>query len=152
MRKLVFLSFAQQFGDFALLLLRLFVGFFLIWGVWDNISDPARMAEFADFLAKHHFTQPKLLALLSVYAQLAIGIGFMLGLFTRWAGILCVVHFIIAIVMVDRFGGMRGIFPAGCLVAIGLYLATHGAGRFSADSALRANELPRATGGVRLRK
>ncbi len=152
MRKLLFLSSAQQFGDFALLLLRVFVGFFLIWSVWDNISDAARMAEFADFLAKHRFTQPKLLAPLSVYAQLAIGIGFVLGLFTRWAGILCTVIFIVAIVMVDREGGMRGIFPSGCLVAIGLYLATHGAGRFSVDAGLKANELPRASGGVRLKK
>ena len=53
--------------------------------------------------------------------------------------------------MVDRFDGMRGIFPSGCLVVIGLYLATHGAGRFSVDAALRANELPRANGGVRFR-
>jgi uncharacterized membrane protein YphA (DoxX/SURF4 family) len=35
---------------------------------------------------------------------------------------------------------------------IGLYLATHGAGRFSIDEALRANETPRSTGGVRLKK
>ena len=60
--------------------------------------------------------------------------GFVLGLFTRWAGIVCVVIFVVAIAMVDRFGGMRGIFPSGCLVVIGLYLATYGAGRFSVDA------------------
>jgi putative oxidoreductase len=152
MRKFLFLSFAQGFGDFALLLLRVFVGWFLIWGVWDNVTESARMAEFADFLAKHGFSQPKLLAPLSAYAQLLIGIAFVLGLFTRWAGILCVMNFVVAIVMVDRFGGPRGVFGSGCLVAIGLYLATHGAGRFSADAALKANEAPRASGGVRLKK
>ena len=150
MRKLLFLNFAQPFGDFALLLLRLFVGLALVWSAWNTLSDPARMGEYAAFLAQHHFAQPKLLAPLSAYAQLAIGIAFVLGLFTRWAGILCVVHFIVAIVMID--GGPREIFPAGCLVAIGLYLATHGAGGFSVDSALKANELPRSSGGVRLRK
>ena len=93
------------------------------------------------------------MAPLSVYLQLAIGLGFILGLFTRWAGILCAIHFAIAIAMVDRFGGMRGIFPSGCLIAIGLYLATYGAGRLSVDAVLRANELPRsASGGVRLKK
>ena len=66
-----------------------------------------------------------------MYLQLAIGLGFVLGLFTRWAGILCALIFAVAIAMVDRFGGMRGIFPSGCLVVIGLYLATYGAGRFS---------------------
>ena len=54
--------------------------------------------------------------------------------------------------MVDRFDGMRGVFPSGCLVVIGLYLATHGAGRFSVDAALRANELPRSNGGVSIQE
>jgi uncharacterized membrane protein YphA (DoxX/SURF4 family) len=62
-----------------------------------------------------------------------------------------VIVFVVAIVMVDRFGGMRGIFPSGCLVGIGLYLATHGAGRFSMDALLRANDLPRANNGVRFK-
>jgi putative oxidoreductase len=152
MRKFLYLSSAQRFSDFALLLLRVFVGLFLIWGVWDNITDSARMREFVEFLRKSGFTSPELLAPLSVYTQFLVGLAFVLGLFTRWAGILCVINFIVAIVMVDRFGGMRGIFPSGCLVAIGFYLATHGAGRFSMDTALRANELPRGNAGVRLKK
>lgn len=152
MRKLLFLAPAQGFGDFCLLLLRLFVGLFLVWGVWDNVSSAARMQEFAEFLAQHGFSSPRLMAPLSVYLQLAIGLGFVLGLFTRWAGIFCAIHFAIAIAMVDRHGGMRGVFPSGCLVFIGLYLATYGAGRFSIDAALRANELPRAVGGVRLKR
>jgi putative oxidoreductase len=153
MRKLVFLPTAQQFSDLALLLLRLFVGLFLVWGVWDNITSTERMQEFVGFLAKFGFPNPGLLAPVSVYLQFLIGLGFIFGLFTRWAGIFCAIHFIIAIAMVDRLGGMRGIFPSGCLVVIGLYLATYGAGRFSIDAALRANELPRtAGGGVRLKK
>ena len=59
---------------------------------------------------------------------------------------------VVAIVMVDRFGGMRGTFPSGCLVFVGLYLATYGAGRFSMDAALKANETPRSAGGVRLKR
>jgi putative oxidoreductase len=151
MRKFLFLNSAQRFSDFALLLLRVFVGLFLIWGVWDNVTDSARMREFASFLAKYHFPLPDILAPVSVYLQLAIGIAFVLGAFTRWAGIMCAVIFVVAIAMVDRFGGMRGVFPSGCLVFIGLYLATYGAGRFSVDAVLRANDLPRSNGGVRFR-
>ena len=151
MRKFLLLNSAQRFSDFALLLLRLFVGLFLILNVWDNITDGARMQEFAAFLGKHGFTSPKILAPVSVYLQFAMGLGFVLGLFTRWAGIFCVIHFVIAIVMVDRFGGMRETFPSGCLVFIGLYLATHGAGRLSVDAALKANQPARATGGVRFK-
>jgi putative oxidoreductase len=152
MRKFAYLPSAQRFADAALLLLRLFVGLFLIWGVWDNVTSGERMQEFVEFLRTHGFTMPKLLAPLSVYVQLAVGIAFVLGLFTRWAGILCAINFAVAIAMVDFKGGLRGVFPSGCLMLIGLYLATHGAGRFSIDEALRANETPRSTGGVRLKK
>jgi putative oxidoreductase len=152
MRKFLFLNSAQRFSDFALLLMRLFVGLFLIFGVWDNIADGARMQEFAAFLGKHGFPSPKILAPVSVYLQFAIGLGFVLGMLTRWAGIACVIHFIIAIWMVDRFLGMRGTFPSGCLVVIGLYLATFGAGRFSVDTVLKANDPPRAASGVRFKR
>lgn len=152
MRKLLFLAPAQSFGDFALLLLRVFVGLFLIWGVWDNLTSSADMLKFTDFLAQHGFPSPRLLARVSVYLQFAIGLGFVFGLFTRWAGILCAIHFIIAIAMVDKTGGLRATFPSGCLVFIGFYLGTHGAGRFSIDTILRANETPRAAGGVRLKR
>ena len=151
MRKFLFLSSAQRFSDFALLLLRVFVGVFLVWGVWEKISSSESMHEFAAFLATHKFPSPEILAPVAVYLQLLVGAGFILGLFTRWAGIVCVVVFAVAIAMVDRHGGMRGIFPSGCLVFIGLYLATHGAGLFSVDAILRANELPRAPGGVRFK-
>jgi len=152
MRKFLFLNSAQRFSDFALLLMRLFVGLFLIFGVWDNITDAARMQEFVAFLGKHGFPIPRVLAPISVYLQLLIGLGFVLGLFTRWAGILCIIHFAVAIWMVDRHLGMRGTFPSGCLVFIGLFLATYGAGRFSFDSALKANDPPRAAGGVRFKR
>jgi putative oxidoreductase len=110
------------------------------------------MAEFVEFLRKSGFPSPELLAPLSVYVQFLVGLAFALGIFTRWAGILCIANFVVAIVMVDRFGGMRAVFPSGCLVFIGLYLATYGAGRFSLDAMLKANEIPRASGGVRLKK
>jgi putative oxidoreductase len=153
MRKLLFLGSAQRFGDAALLLLRLFVGLFLALGVLDNITSGERMAEFAEFLRTHGFPSPGLLAPLSAYAQLGIGVAFILGAGTRWAGIICAVHFVIAIAMVDYKGGMRGVFPSGCLVLIGLYLATHGAGRYSIDQAIGANEVPRTLGGgVRLKR
>ena len=152
MRKFLFLAPAQRLGDFSLLLLRLFVGLFLIWGVWDNVTSSTRMQEFAEFLGQHGFPAPRLMAPVSVYLQLAIGLGFVVGLLTRWAGILCAIHFAIAIVMVDHHGGMRGVFPSGCLLFVGLFLATYGAGRFSLDAAVRANELPRAAGGVRLKR
>lgn len=122
-----------RFGDHALLLLRVVVGAFLIWGVWDNIVSSERMQEFVDFLTKFQFPAPAFMARLSVWVQFFVGVAVVFGIATRWAGILCAINFIVAIAMVDRFAGLRGAFPSMCLVLIGLYLATYGAGRFSVD-------------------
>ncbi|MCR5869626.1 MULTISPECIES: DoxX family protein [unclassified Sphingomonas] len=117
----------------ALLTARLVIGSFLIWGVWDNVLSAERMAEFAEFLRAHGFVMPEVMAPLSVYAQLAVGVCFVLGLATRWAGIVCAINFIVALVMVDLALGVRGAFPATALVLFGLMFATIGAGRYALD-------------------
>lgn len=133
MLNLVFLTPLRRYSDFGLLLLRLMVGAFLVWGVWDNITSPTHMQEFVDFLRKFRFPAPEFMAPLSVLAQFTVGMAFITGLFTRWAGLVCAVNFVVAIAMVDRLGGIRASFPSACLVGIGLYLALNGAGRFGLD-------------------
>lgn len=128
------LSGLGRWSDASVLLMRLVVGGFLIWGVWDNITSDARMAEFAGFLARWKFPFPELMAPLSVWVQFGCGAAFIAGALTRWAGLLCALHFIIAILMVDRFGGVRGAFPAAALVVIGVHLATAGPGRIAVDA------------------
>ena len=100
-------------------------------------AELTRMQEFVAFLSKFRFPAPELMARLSVWAQFAVGAAFIGGLLTRWAGVICAINFIVAIVMVDRFTGLRGAFPSACLVLIGIYLATRGAGRFGIDSIVR---------------
>lgn len=136
MSDLLFLSSLKRFSDFGLLALRMTVGSFLIWGVWDNVVTAQRMQEFVAFLTKFEFANPDLMARASVWAQFAVGVGFIAGLLTRWAGVICAINFLVAIIMVDRFTGIRGAFPSACLVAVGVYLALHGAGRFGVDSIL----------------
>jgi putative oxidoreductase len=135
----------QRYGDMGLLLMRCMVGAFLVWGVWDNIHSVVRMREFVEFLSAYGFASPQIMAPVSVWAQCAVGIAFLVGLATRWAGMVCAVNFIVAIVMVDAGNGIRGAFPSACLVAIGIFLALHGAGRFSIDA-----KLERSAGSARL--
>lgn len=126
----------DRFEAAALLLMRLVIGAFLAWGVQDNLLSAERMHEFEQFLAKFGFFAPAPMARLSVWAQLLVGLAFIAGFATRWAGIVCAIHFVVAIVMVDMHGGIRASFPSACLVVIGLYLACRGAGRISLDHAL----------------
>ena len=125
-----------RYRDAALLLMRVVVGAFLVWGVADTVFRAEQMREFTAVLASFGFPAPDLMAPLSVWAQLGVGIAFILGLLTRWAGVICAVNFLVAIVMVDIQGGIRGAFPSACLVLIGIYLATNGGGRFSLDRML----------------
>jgi putative oxidoreductase len=122
--------------DAAILLMRVSVGAFLVWGVWDNIESAEHMAKFVGFLRQYGFPFPELLAPFDVWAQFAMGAAFILGFLTRCAGLLCALNFVIAIAMVDQHAGIRGSFPAWSLVVIGLVLATYGAGRVSLDALL----------------
>jgi uncharacterized membrane protein YphA (DoxX/SURF4 family) len=120
-------------SDAALLATRLLTGAFLIHGVWDNIVSSERMTEFVDFLAANGFAMPELMAPLSVWAQFAIGIALILGLLTRWAGLLLAFNFIVAVIMVHWDQSFREWWPAIILVALGLLFATIGAGRHAID-------------------
>jgi putative oxidoreductase len=122
--------------DAVLLLIRLVLGAFLIWGVQDNLLSAERMREFEAFLRLKGFPAPALAAPLSCWAQLACGVSFALGLLIRWGGLLCVVNFAVAILMVDAELGIRPSFPAASLLLFGLLFATHGAGRLSLDELL----------------
>lgn len=124
----------QAARDLVLLGARLLVGGFLVWGVWDNIVSAERMAEFAKFLAANGFPLSGLMAPLSVAVQFISGVALILGLATRWAGLLIAANFIVALVMVDAALGIRGAYPSCSLIALGLIFWVVGAGRISVDS------------------
>ncbi|MBC8118898.1 MAG: DoxX family protein [Burkholderiaceae bacterium] len=130
----VHLNFLGRYGDLSLLALRVLTGAFLIYGTQDNILSDARMQEFVHFLAKRGFAWPELMAPLSVYAQFICGVLLVIGLLTRWAGLLMTFNFIVAVVMVHWSQDFRGWWPAIVLVFISLHFALHGAGRYSIDA------------------
>ena len=136
LRDLLFLTKLRGLADAAVLLMRLAVGAFIVWGVWDNVTSAAHMREFVEFQRKFGFAYPEFLAPLSVYGQLLMGLAIATGLLTRWAGLVFAFHFAVAIVMVDWAGGLRGSLASGCLVLMGLFWGTYGAGRYSLDAVL----------------
>ncbi len=137
MKKFIFLDSLAGLQDLALLALRVLTGAFLIWGVWDNIADPARMDEFVEFMTQFGFPAPEFMAPLSVWFQFGCGVLFILGLFTRWAGLLMAFNFIVGFLMVHLGDDFRAQFPALILIAVSFYLATAGGGRFALDRIFR---------------
>lgn len=126
-----------RFGDFGLLLLRLVTGAFLIYQSHDNIISSGRMDEFEKFLTQFGFPSPELLAPLCVWAQFLCGIAFVLGFLTRWAGLVTVFVFVVAVYMVHWPQDFPGWWPALILVFLGLLFATEGPGRYSIDARIR---------------
>ena len=126
-----------RFGDFGLLLLRLVTGAFLIYQSQDNIFDPARMDEFEKFLTQFGFPAVEFLAPLCVWAQFLCGIAFVIGFLTRWAGLITIFVFIVAVYMVHWQQDFNGWWPALILVFLGALFATEGPGRYSVDARLR---------------
>ena len=79
LREILFLQGNARHANVGLLLLRLATGAFLVYQSHDNVFSAARMDEFEKFLAQFGFSYPELMAPLSVNAQFAAGIGFILG-------------------------------------------------------------------------
>jgi putative oxidoreductase len=125
-----------RFADLGLLLLRWVTGAFLIWQSHDNVFSAARMDEFEIFLAQFGFPLPELMAPLCVWAQFLCGIAFILGLLTRWAGLVTAFVFVVAVWMVHWPQDFPGWWPALVLVFLGLLFATLGAGRYALDARL----------------
>ena len=133
-KQLLFLPGNAAYADLGLLLLRCATGAFLVYQSQDNVFSAARMGEFAKVLGAFHFVYPEILAPLSVYAQFAAGIAFILGLVTRWAGLVMAFNFVVAVWMVHWHDPVPGIWPAAILIFLGLYFGLRGSGRYGLDA------------------
>ena len=136
LKRLLFLPGNARHADLGLLALRCATGAFLVYQSHDNIFSAERMQEFIKFLTQFKFVYPELMAPLSVYAQLAAGIGFILGLLTRWFGLITAFNFVVAVWMVHWNDPVPGIWPAAILIFLGLYFGLRGSGRYGLDALL----------------
>ena len=132
----LFLPSLSRWSDLTLLGLRALTGAFLMHETWDNVESRARMGEFVSFLSQHDFPLPWLLAPLSVAVQFGCGALLIVGLLTRWAGLLVAANFAVAVLMVHFNEPFRGWWPAIVLVFLGLHFAAAGSGKFGLDALL----------------
>lgn len=117
-------------SDFGLLIIRLFIGLRIIYGVFDNVISWNKMMEFSEFLKATNFPAPTLCAVLSVYAQFICGILILIGYKTRFAAFILVFNFIVAIVMVHSNDSIEAVTPALAMLFISLGLLFTGAGKW----------------------
>lgn len=127
------LPFFKNHKDVGVLLLRIFIGGRLLYGVVNNIFDWKRMLEFRDFLQLFHFPIPLLSAIISVYAQAIAGILIVIGWKIRWAALVMIVNFIVALLMVHWGQTVEQMTPALAILFSNLLFLFTGSGKYSVD-------------------
>ena len=126
----------DRLSGYAPVALRVFVGVFLIYMAQDNVFSAARMTEFEHFLDAFGFAMPEVSARVSVYAQFACGILILIGAFTRWAALVMIVNFVVAIVGVHSYLPFKTFLEPCAMLAASLALFLGGPGKLSVDAAL----------------
>jgi putative oxidoreductase len=119
--------------DWGALFIRLAVGVRLVEGTQDNVFSYARMQEFASFLAGLGTPFPLFSAFLSAYAQFICGILVVVGLFTRPAGLVIAINFVVALVLAHRTTPFLATWQATMMLAGGLFFLFNGSGAFALD-------------------
>lgn len=127
----------DKYKEYGPLFIRLIIGFHLIYGTQDNIFSYARMEEFAAFLSAHKVPLPLFAAFVSAYAQFICGILFIFGALTRYAALVMIINFIVAVLLVHMGDPYPSKFPALMMLAASCFLFLHGPGSLSLDG-LRA--------------
>ena len=121
----------QKYAD---IFIRIPVGFHLIYGTQDNIFSWSRMLEFRDFLKNLDVPLALWAAHLSVYAQFFAGIAFILGYQTKWAAVLMIINFVIAIYLVHLTDSYPSKFPAIMMLFSSIFMLFNGDGYFNIES------------------
>ena len=141
---LLFAPASDRQTDVAILLLRLFTGFVLIYGTQDNVFDREHMLEFRDFLAKFGFPAPMFSARLSAYSQFVAGILIAAGLLTRPAAAVMVINFAVALWMVHWGLPFASNVSPLAMAVNSVFLVITGAGSLAVDAKLEGGITDRA--------
>lgn len=126
-------SFFKNHKDVGVLLLRIFIGTRLLYGVLDNIFSWSHMLEFKAFLQLFHFPMPLVSAIVSVYAQALAGVLIIAGWKIRGAALIMIFNFIVALLMVHRGQTIEQMTPPLAMLFGNLLFLFTGAGRYALD-------------------
>lgn len=133
-------SFFRRHSAYGVLFLRFAIGVFIIYGVQDNVFSWSRMLEFRDFLQERDVPYSLFAAHLSVYVQFLCGILLLLGGAVRIVGLLLIINFTAAILIVHIGQSFQQYYPAAQLIAVGFFFLFNGAGPVSLDASIARKE------------
>lgn len=98
-------SYFDSHKGIGILILRIFIGVRLFYGVIDNVIRRSQLMEFSEFLAAFGFPFPIISAVVSVYSQLICALMILSGYQIRIASSLMVMNFLVALTFVHIASG-----------------------------------------------
>ena len=121
--------------DIGILVLRIFIGSRLLYGVIDNILSWEKMMEFSGFLQNFDFPFPTVSAVVSVFFQFLAAISILLGFHLRVFALIMVINFIVALLFVHLplKDSVEGMTPALAILFSCITFFFTGAQKYSLD-------------------
>ena len=121
--------------DIGILVLRVFIGSRLLYGVIDNILSWEKMMEFSGFLQNFDFPFPTVSAVVSVSFQFLASISILLGFHLRVFALIMILNFIVALLFVHLpiKDSVESMTPALAILFSCITLLFTGAQKFSLD-------------------
>lgn len=132
-----FLTSLSRYRDIGVLLIRLAFGFQLVKVSYLNALYPSDyLPQFIAFQQALGLPFPTVGSYLAAYTEFLGGLLLILGLWTRWAALLLIINFSVAVSMAHLAisDDYHNTFPAVNLLAVSVFLLLNGPGRYAIDS------------------
>lgn len=132
-----FLTSLSRYRDIGVLLIRLAFGFQLVKVSYLNALYPSDyLPQFIAFQQALGLPFPTVGSYLAAYTEFLGGLLLILGLWTRWAALLLIINFSVAVSVAHLAinDDYHNTFPAVNLLAISVFLLLNGPGRYAIDS------------------
>lgn len=123
----------SRWSDTTLAALRVLTGALLVYQTWDRVPAGERIVGWIRPLGDLDLPASALFAQAPTLVQFVCGVLLILGLLTRWAGLIVAVLFAFMFIRSEWGEPFRSVWPTLMLVLLGLHFAAAGPGRWALD-------------------
>jgi putative oxidoreductase len=123
----------DRWSDATLAALRVLTGAYLINASWAAMPGAARVTGIVGGLAELDLPSTAVLPPFLATVQFVAGVLLIVGLLTRWAGLLVAAFVLVLLIRSGLSDPLGGGWPRLLLLVLGLHFATSGPGRFAID-------------------
>ena len=120
----------------GLLITRVLAGGIILWAGWGKLMGPGFSGIGGGF-AKMGIPVPEVTGPFILLLETLGGLALILGLFTRYLGVLFVIEFVVAFFAIKMGMGYSKFRIDVALIAFAVLFATHGGGKYSLDKVLK---------------